>query len=344
MLALVSLAARPAAQDAARLDIRGYYTLVTQYLESDPDGAVDALQKHPPNTSLEILAMMQRDWSVDTMRAAAMLETDAAFAQDSLRILTVRLGHARSWLRTASDALPRGARDDFARQWYVVVGRKLLDTSMVAAADGMLREACDEFRDDAAIFLTYGLTRETSAFAVDGSETLEAIASRRPTFPAAPEHERRTALLGARSALRRALELDPQSVEGTLRLAHVYLRLDDERRAVPLLEQVLSGSPPEAYAYIASLLLGDVRARGGQLQQAIDLYLRARALVPAAQSAYIAHAHALRAAGQTEAAATVISDMLGRAIHGHDPWRRYPLGLDESAADLTRLRALLRKG
>ena len=221
---------------------------------------------------------------------------------------------------------------------------ELLAISVVGAADGMLREACDVFRDDPAVFLAYGMARETSAFAVDGlgrSRTSRLGGRRRST-------RRRTrvarALLDARSALQRALQLDPHSVEARLRLAHVYVRLDDERRATPLLEQILAGDPPEAYAYIASILLGDVRARGGQLQPAIDLYLNARALMPAAQSAYIAHAHALRSAGQAEAAATVVSDMLERPTHGDDPWTKYPRGLDEEAADLARLRVLLRQG
>jgi predicted Zn-dependent protease len=205
-------------------------------------------------------------------------------------------------------------------------------------ADPLLERACEVFGDDAASHLAYGFARESSSFATRWTVGLDMSIGLTPS-----NKERMDALSDARTALERALKLDPGSDEARVRLAHVHLLLKDERRAAPLLEQTLVLGAPPLYRYLASIMLGDVQARRGELQPAIELYLDARRLLPTGQSSYIAHAFALRAAGQADAAARVLGEMLSRVPHDDDPWMQYPRGFDLAATQLDPLRALVRK-
>ena len=90
-------------------------------------------------------------------------------------------------------------------------------------------------------------------------------------------------------------------------------------------------------------MLGDLRARGGRIDSATELYLGARLLFPNAQSSYVAHAHALRTAGRASEATAVITEMLGRGVHDDDPWTFYPRGLEFELTQLGPLRALVQE-
>jgi hypothetical protein len=76
---------------------------------------------------------------------------------------------------------------------------------------------------------------------------------------------------------------------------------------------------------------------------AIALFTDARGRVPSGQSAYLAQAHALRKAGETEAAAAVLEEMLRRPRPTTDPWRQYLLGFSEAAPSFEPLRDEVRR-
>ena len=325
----------------APLDIGEYYQLASAYLEGEPDRAVRELIAHPINTIADVQAMVRRNWSYDVRNAAAVLETEAGFTSGSLGVLKARLTLAQAWINNA-DPRPYKVADTFRPLWYIATGRKFLASSLADGAVELLQKGCSLYPDNPDMFLVYGVTRETMAYVADGSATVDALAAGRTPLVTWSNAARQTALADARRALRRALELAPESIEASVRLAHVSIALKDDRAARPLLERVLTGTPPSPYEYIAALLLGDLRSRTGQLQPAVELYSRARSAVPGAQSPYIAHAHALRSAGEHDAAAALISEMLSRSVRVPDPWQQYPKGFDSSAADLRRLRAYMR--
>lgn len=341
MLAQLPVAGGDRTVPPGPLDIHEYYMLASAYLDGEPDRAVRELMAHPINTIADVQAMVKRDWSYDVRNAAAVLETEAGFASGSMSVLKARLTLAQTWINNA-DPRPYKVADTFRPLWYVATGRKFLASSVAHGAVELLQKGCDLYPDNPDMFLVYGATRETMAYVTDGTAAVEALAAGRASLFAWSNPERQTALVDARRALRRALELAPESVEAAVRLAHVYIALKDDRAARPLLERVLAHTLPPLYDYTASLLLGDIRSRAGQLQLAVELYGRARSAVPGAQSSYIAHAYALRSAGQHDAAAALISEMLSRAVRVPDPWQQYPKGFDPEAADLRRLRAHMR--
>ncbi len=152
-------------------------------------------------------------------------------------------------------------------------------------------------------------------------------------------------LAEARTSFERVLKAAPGTDEARVRLARLFVLQGDDRRAAVLLEEARASSPPprKEIGYLASLLLGELRARNGQLGPAVELFREARRLVPGGQNAYLAHARALRSAGQLDAAAVVVQEMLARPVLQGDPWRQYPLGFDEAATNLAPLRDEVRR-
>ena len=326
-----------------------YYRLVANYLESKPDWAVAELVARAPHSPAQMRSMLQGRWTEDTVhdleirRAAALLEAEAGFASGSMRTLTARLGHARSWIHSAKPSVRVDPQDTFRQRWFVAVGRKTIALAVAGAADEMLENACDTYSDNASLWLVYGAARELTAIAEDGTRALEAVAAGvPPRYIPWFQPQRRTALSDAKNAFQRALALQPDLVEAQVRLASVLVALGDDRAAEPVLDRVLASAPPHPYGYVAAMLLGDIRARNDQRESAIELYVRARGFSPGAQSPYIAHARSLRLAGNQDGAASVIAEMLARPSPAADPWTRYPLGFDAEAADLSRLRPLLK--
>jgi len=142
----------------------------------------------------------------------------------------------------------------------------------------------------------------------------------------------------ARRAFGRALKASPDSQEVRLRLANLRLLQSDDDAAAALLDERHATSPSPDMAFLAALLRGRLAERRNDLPAAARFYQTARQIVPTAQSAFIAHAQALRAAGQPRESVDVIRQMLTRETLGQDPWARYPFGLDESRASLDALR------
>jgi tetratricopeptide (TPR) repeat protein len=313
-----------------------YLALVTEYQSGDASRAVATLATWPV---LDSFAVRPRTpWPPDVLRAAALLETEAAFASGvTFEDLGTRLNRADRWLTESERRLPREAGDNFRRKWDYTVGRRLLWNGLVAVAARILEQASRRFPEDGNLQLALGTA-------------IEALAYDYGVDPAAPGNaasaaRRRTqdALVRARFAFEKATAAKDGPVEARLRLAHLLVLEGNDVRATSLLESVLGapGSAPQV-AYLAAIMLGEIRARRGDVPGAIALFTDARARVPSGQSAYLAQAHVLRKAGETEAAAAVVEEMLRRPRPTTDPWRQYLLGFYEEAPPFEPLRVEVR--
>jgi len=316
--------------------VQSYHTIVTDYATGDAARAIAALAQWSPRNTEPV--QRRARWDPMTMRTAAMLETDAAFdTRTGLEVMTARLDHAARWLTIADQDQSHGTANTFRRRWHLAVGRRLIFNGLVGVADRLLGDASKAFPNDLDVLFARGLAKESLAqsYIVDLNGPQNPLTTLRKW--------RADALSAARSAFERVVKSSPSATEARLRLAHVYVAQRLEALAVPLLETVHSSSSPPMIAYLASLMLGEIHVRRGQLQPAVGLFLDARRQFPGGQSAYLAHAHALRATGQLDAAAAVLQEMVARPKHETDPWKQYPLGFDLGVTQLGPLRDEVRR-
>ena len=324
-----------------------YRQVIDRFLDGEAESAVNVV-KNWQATSVQVVQRVQA-WDRMTLRAAALLETDAAFARsqelgrpfgrpNARNRPTLEIGSrlmlALGWLDLADKIRPQD-KSPFRRQWQVAVGRALLRDDFLGLADMILGDASLVFPNDPDVLLAYGTVRETAAlqFTADVARSIK-----RSTGTTFFRHDQAMLIREARRVFGRALKASPDSQEVRLRLANLrLLQSDDDAAAALLDERQATGLPPEM-AYLTALLRGRLAERRNDLPAAARFYQAARQIVPTAQSAFIAHAQALRAAGLTRESVDVIRQMLTRETLGQDAWARYPFGLDESRASLDALR------
>ena len=153
-------------------------------------------------------------------------------------------------------------------------------------------------------------------------------ASRDPAAFARARNAESDFIVAARRNLDRALEIDPVSVEGRVRRAHVDVLTKDDRAATSRLEAILSSNPSGEWRYITLLLLSRVRERAGDLETAARLDVDALKLYPDAQSGFVALAEVFHHIGESHAAAVVADRLFARHVseESDDPWWSYRLG------------------
>lgn len=337
-----------ARQNPPAIELKAYYSFIKEYRQGHANSAIAALLAFPAIGTRPIVTGSKPGFSVIDMNAAALLETEAGFQKGELTELATRLSHADLWLDRARRQLAAARentrpQDEFRCQWVNTLGRRAIWNGHIGIADRTLLDCLIQFPDDVQLNLTQGLVQETAAFSVDRVAVASLQPNRLETALLVPSAQRTDALVTARLAFERVIARDQNSAEAHLRLAHVLIGLNDDRRAIPHLEQarMLEGVP--AYRYLAAIMLGDVRRRAGDVAGAIELYRSARALMPNTQSAYIAQAHALRMVDRADDATAVLRDMLNRTTHEDDPWVFYPRGLEVSLTQFDRLRAQVRE-
>jgi tetratricopeptide (TPR) repeat protein len=118
-------------------------------------------------------------------------------------------------------------------------------------------------------------------------------------------------LARAETALRRALELDPDLAEARIRLAHVVGDRGHPDEAVALVKEALCGSLPPFFESYATLVLGRNLARVGSLEDARAAFDRAATLAPTAQAPRIGRSQVALAAGRPADALRALTDGLG---------------------------------
>jgi len=320
-----------AAENSAQIE--AYHAIVVQYATGNVSQAIGELTRHATAETERVQRLV--NWDPPLMRAAAMLETDAAFdLRTSISSLPFRLDCADTWLEKADLAEPRNAPKTLRRRWHQVVGRVLVANGLVSVADRTLTTGVRLYPDDFDLLLTFATAKESLALSVSAD-----LAAIQPSTRALLR-SRDIALSSARTALERIVSRVPSSAEAKLRLAHIHVVDHEPGRATPLLEAARSLKPPPPIDYLASIMLGEILAQRNQLDAALKLFAHALELMPNAQSAYLAQAHALRSAGRLDDAAKVLRTMLARAEHAPDPWKQYSLGFD---FDLSKLNALRRE-
>lgn len=307
----------------------------------DRIGKVQSIQYQPEGPRPDYLES-RAEWKAETLRVAAMLHSDIALAHFQKRALQdfeFHVAIADGWLALADNR--KSAPGSLRSRWNVTIARLLLASGETGLAERHLVRLNERITGDPGILLAYATVKETQAgrLVAEGTES-------RLDDPARAAKARDAALQSAAAMLDRAMAAEPTLVEARLRRAHVDILMQEGKRAEALLGSILAAAPPPATKYLASLMLGGIRERAGQLEQAARTYVEAILAVPDGQSAYLALSHVMQRMNQPGDAAAVLDRLFGRAITSlaADPWWTYPLGLDLALdARFEEYRALVRK-
>jgi hypothetical protein len=316
-----------------------YWPIARAYVTGDPAkaikemsawtrdrvGKVQSIQYQPEGT-LPPGITSNAEWQPRFLRGAAMLHTDIALNAFRARDMTQFEFHsaiADGWLALADDR--KSSPGSLRSRWNVAIARLLLANGETGLADRYLTRINDRIPGDAAILLVWGTVKETQAARLH----VEWTNGRADDAPAVMT-ARDAALTAAATLLQRAATADASLVEARLRLARIHTLKNEDARAEPLLTAILGGQPPPPVKYLASLMLGGIRERQKQFDPAARLYVDAVLAVPDGQSAFLALAHIMHAAGHRDDTSAVLDKLFGRRASAltADPWWLYPLGLD----------------
>ena len=315
LVAATWLPAAAHAQDA-------YAAVLLQYLTGDGDAAVAALARLGPGEVDAGVAAFETTRSRLVLTGAAALHTELALgrtggglAEHHLRIATaiVEFGERRGPpTNTTLSIYPQYASpvsDQFRRLWYCAVINRLESAALLGRADKYIAHALALYPDSEELQLAAGIADEMHASA---RVTDVAVRDRRRALERAEQHYR-AALGGA-----------PDRLEARLRLGRVLQQLDKPAEAQKLLAP-LTMARDDRVAYLALLFLGGIEDREHHEAAAADLYDRAAARVPTAQTARLAASEIRHRTGDRQAAADAIPVSAGDR-NSSDPWWSYVFG------------------
>jgi len=248
-----------------------------------------------------------------SMRVAVLVHTERAIApraRDSVPEWRYQIGVARTYVEKLAS---RDRSDPFPRTWWLMTTAYLQGQFALPAAKEFGDWAHDSVGDSPELFLAMGATQEMGWT----GQHEEGVDS-----PFKGD------LKDAERAYRNALAAQPDLVEARLRLGRVLTLHGDTDGAVRILAGIGEGTDA-AYRYLARMFEGDLFERRGDAAEARRRYLAATALLPRAQSAYVALAHVRHTMGaRAEAAEDVRITTLDRSVpDAGDPWFWYSRGL-----------------
>ena len=253
------------------------------------------------------------------IRAAAVLHAEAAVhCWTELRFECGALLDTGQRLADAS-ARPREDPRSFRRRWYAATA--MVQTMYVLPDDALhyFEDAVSRFPDDVVLLTAAGWFAERLS---------NSAASPQMTLARAQALRRRHQQI-AEGFLTKALAVAPDASEASLRLARLEMATNEHEAARKRLTALLARDDLRAPApYLARLMLGDASERDGDMREAERLYREAMALDPVAQSARVALAHVLHAAGDAVEAAAIIEPLVtrSRTDERNDPWSEYLVG------------------
>ena len=251
------------------------------------------------------------DRAAAMMRGAAMLHTARAFAALT-RNNNGEFGHQLQFAQAYVEKLAsRDRRAGFVRTWPLMVLALLHEGRMVLAATEFGRRFRDPGGDSPELLVALGATEEMAWWIHHEEDADPGV---------------KGDLKDAERHYRQALIISPAFTEARVRLGRV-LALRDDPEGIKILGQI--GESAEApYRYLARLFEGDVFEKRGDTAEAEQRYSDAVALIPTAQSAYMALAHVRHARGaRAEAAQDVRSTTAARGVlDTADPWFWYSRG------------------
>ena len=143
----------------------------------------------------------------------------------------------------------------------------------------------------------------------------------------------------AETLFRRALDRQPDHVEARLRLGRALLMRGRAREAAEELRRADAAARDDLLRYYAAMFLGGAEEALGNVDAAGDLYSRASALYPNAQSPHVAQSALARRRGDRAAALAGIERVFELAAafpDGEDPWWTYDIAAGRNAEMLLR--------
>jgi tetratricopeptide (TPR) repeat protein len=323
-----------------------YRALVDSYRTADADAAVKAARELDRRRLLAFIdeypltgqrGARHHPWlDAAFFRAASMLHADAAFhcwenwgAEDCG-------AHLDAGRRLVDVSETLAEPDSFRRRWYTATALILSRHTTPVEALEYFQAAVEQLPDDVPLLTAAGWFAErlSRSAAPSDMNVANARALRR-------RHEQRAVRF-----LAAALAVDPRAAEASIRLARVEASSKRDAALDRLAALIARKDLEPSVAYLARLTLGNVREREGNRAEAERLYREAIALHPIPQSARIALAHLMYAAGDATGAADAIEPLLApnTTPAANDPWSDYQLAYPAvGQALLDQLRAEVRR-
>lgn len=314
------------------------YTMILERYQRGDDKAVTALaalaEKDVETGERALHDAFESSAAGDTpvramMRVAVVVHTEAALAarRSNQSEWKWHLGIAQ---RYVEDLQSRKRDDPVARRWWLLTIAYMHGLRDYREAIARIARARHGGGDTPALLLALGVTHEL-AWAWEH------------------EHDGRSELKGnleqAAKAYASALAMNPWMVEARVRLGRVRALRGDSASAVRLLIEVQQPADI-ALVYLARVFEGNALEQQSSAAEAERRYEAAIELLPRAQTAYIALAHARHLRGaRTEAADNVRATAADRDVDdAADPWLWYGLGFAwHTQGDVAALRALVRQ-
>jgi len=307
-----------------------YIDLLDRYRRGDYDTALRMLVAFTDDEMTEahngLLNDVAGERKLDLLRVAAVAHANAAIA---IRPVATAL-EARKQLTRGQAAIERvqaqRRSDAVARQWWLLAIGYLHAQRDYRATIPVIERARALNGDTPELLLAFGITHES------WWTSLRVHLTGVSPSPNLAEAEK---------AYRRVLTEDRSALDARLRLARIRLLRDDANEAAQILDRVTEGDV--RLLYLARLFKGNAQERQGSLSDAQRAYEAAAALIPIAQSAQIALAHARHVQGaRTEAAEILRASVANQtAPDDADPWFWYAVGyasrIDGDLADLRRM-------
>jgi hypothetical protein len=236
-------------------------------------------------------------WTVDDVRAAALLHTDVCLQLLLSGRTSAAFVHLNAAGALVDEAVNRSrAPAAFAEEWYLNVSVMLRDAGAEVWADELRKRARDRYTSSPA----EGAFQSGLRFERRACE-LESIGA----FGMKLSNGLRSAAVAYEKALREA----PGLHRAALHLGRVRIFLGAADAAVPLLE-VASASPVRSERYLALLFLGAIAERNNQLDAAESRYRAALEIFPRGQSGPMALARVLSRTGRESEARAIVAQVL----------------------------------
>jgi len=230
-------------------------------------------------------------------------------------------GHWRFGRYLLDRVKPAPSRDAVAVAWYRGAAAFLQSVGYFADAHSHLLDALQALPGDAVVHFYAGVGHEVNA-SPPVQAVLQAPQLQRGSWLGVESAE--AELKQARSALSRAVDLDPGLLEARLHLGRVLGLLGRHADAARELRIVSNASRDPLMSFYADLFLGSAEEALGRLGPARTAYLSAAALYPEAQSVRMALAQLSWREGDRGAARAAILQALARTgANQADPWWTY---------------------
>ena len=303
------------------------FETIKQLPHGQIDAAISAIERERA-AAAKNMAPSGLDWSRKEVLAAGLLHGDVTLmlAADDGQQFDDSLRFAVRVLRDADAAEP-GSREKpgtWTRDWLRAAASLFLVYGLETPTTDVLHYAETLCPDDGPLLVTRGMLAEFEAAAAVPSTSYSKFGM------GTAQDSRQKALTRAAEAYQHALRATPDSDNARVRLAHVDIALGRDDSAIPLLERARN-SPYPMPAYLATLMLGDIRARQGNTSVAEALYGIAITRSKGAQSAYVALSMLQYGLGRQAEAAATLEAMYAqhRGAPVDDPWWSYEFGLPQ---------------